>query len=179
MISGLIAFTLAAISSTGCLNPPALSHTWIHKASIEESFLIVSITASTETGVFHSFFISVKSMLWASQIFPNLSPNLPELIVKALLKVKLVTHASIAPVPLEANITASGISKISKSNSLVSLKICSNSGVLWCKVTSAIAFLTNSGTGVGPGVNNINISLFNLFFYEKLYILSNQLLWLG
>jgi len=43
---------------------------------------------------------------------------------------------------------------------------------------SAIAFLTNSGTGVGPGVNNISIFLMLLHFlpYTKLDMIAKNLL---
>jgi hypothetical protein len=39
------------------------------------------------------------------------------------------------------------------------LKIASNSGVLWCSVGVAIAWRTDSGTGVGPGVKSSIIFL--------------------
>ena len=95
----------------------------------------------------------------AVTIFPKRSPNLPAFTVRALFLQRLRTHACIAPVPELANITHSSITKSFKRRSLASLKISSNSGVLWCNVGVAIACRTDSGTGVGPGVKSSIIFL--------------------
>ena len=87
--------------------------------------------ASTETGVSHSFFISTCPNPLATAIFPNLSPNFPELTFRSVSWHKFITAASIAPVPLELSITTSSVLNRLKRYSLLFLKIASNSGVRW------------------------------------------------
>ena len=88
-------------------------------------------------------------------IFLNLSPKFPALATSTLSPVakKLVTAASIAPVPEDVNIKTSFFVLKSFFNfSVTSINIFENSGDLWCIRGLACSSSTSSEMGVGPGV---------------------------